>query len=591
MRPRRALLLLLFLEASLSALGVPCIRDSTTRPVFSHSAGDFFPGEETTPATCAIQCAVFKLPYVGVDEAANCFCAATIRGLEILDETKECNLKCLGGEPCGEGPGVLSVWNVKDLTGPIFVPYFRLMFTGSANNQMDVTVGTPVDITIKTTESAMLFTLNFGDGSGFRNLNSETSNTTSHTFTMEGEYYITAKEPSTGVLDMVKVVVRGPKNALGLDCPDLAAIGEPFVCTFTLLRGSGSTLMLLAQETGLEHNYSLPDLETKVYGHSWSSEVSPVSSQEVNSCVSNYVLDTAVIMEDECLTMVDGWMASESTVYANTMREKCVNGGVPACPMEGEWTCTPPMYLCGASCRESSLSTCSGGTNTTLKGWTDYTAVTVATIDMPFGYSDMAVPLTPLKPQSFFSVGCITGPLTFSPSAKHIEDTSLLKVVYDLMSRGECLLPRHQREVEAPISTPTPGAVPLSEVHKTGALDEQVANSQGDQQSSRISDSVFAGDAVILAESLEVPVMALKAMLEEVNFLGLQGSWFNTKVMYRDAATSSTQGDALFGTVFSPTFLLGWREPKNFLLRFKTLGGRGEVAQKFSSVYLRMHGA
>lgn len=57
-------------------------------------------------------------------------------GLERLDETKECNLKCLSGEPCGEDPGVLSVWNVEDLTGPIFVPSFRLVFTGSANNQV-----------------------------------------------------------------------------------------------------------------------------------------------------------------------------------------------------------------------------------------------------------------------------------------------------------------------------------------------------------------------------------------------------------------------------------------------------------------------
>lgn len=67
-----------------------------------------------------------------------------------------------------------------------------------------------------------------------------------------------AKEPLTGVLDMVKVVVRGPKNALELDCPDLAAVGEPFVCTFTSLRGSGSKLTLLTQETGLEHTYTLP---------------------------------------------------------------------------------------------------------------------------------------------------------------------------------------------------------------------------------------------------------------------------------------------------------------------------------------------
>ena len=45
-----------------------------------------------------------------------------------------------------------------------------------------------------------------------------------------------------------------------------------------------------------------------------------------------------------------------------------------------------------------------------------------------------------------------------------------------------------------------------------------------------ITDLVFADDAVIFVESLEVLVMALEALHEEVKPLGLQVSWAKTKV-------------------------------------------------------------
>lgn len=54
-----------------------------------------------------------------------------------------------------------------------------------------------------------------------------------------------------------------------------------------------------------------------MYGHSWSSEVSPTFAIEVNDCARVFVFDADVIMEDEYLTVVDGWMASDSRVYAN----------------------------------------------------------------------------------------------------------------------------------------------------------------------------------------------------------------------------------------------------------------------------------
>ena len=45
-----------------------------------------------------------------------------------------------------------------------------------------------------------------------------------------------------------------------------------------------------------------------------------------------------------------------------------------------------------------------------------------------------------------------------------------------------------------------------------------------------ITDLVFADDAVIFAESLEVLVMALEALHEEVKPLEFQESWAKTKV-------------------------------------------------------------
>lgn len=45
-----------------------------------------------------------------------------------------------------------------------------------------------------------------------------------------------------------------------------------------------------------------------------------------------------------------------------------------------------------------------------------------------------------------------------------------------------------------------------------------------------VTDFVFADDAVILAESLKVLVMALEALHEETKPLGDQVSWAKTKV-------------------------------------------------------------
>lgn len=46
----------------------------------------------------------------------------------------------------------------------------------------------------------------------------------------------------------------------------------------------------------------------------------------------------------------------------------------------------------------------------------------------------------------------------------------------------------------------------------------------------KVTDIVFADDAVILMESLEILMMALKTLHEETNSLVLQISWGKTKV-------------------------------------------------------------
>ena len=46
----------------------------------------------------------------------------------------------------------------------------------------------------------------------------------------------------------------------------------------------------------------------------------------------------------------------------------------------------------------------------------------------------------------------------------------------------------------------------------------------------QITDLVFADDAAVFAESLEVLVMALEALHDEVKRLGLTASWVKTKV-------------------------------------------------------------
>ncbi|KAG0712764.1 hypothetical protein GWK47_017730 [Chionoecetes opilio] len=57
----------------------------------------------------------------------------------------------------------------------------------------------------------------------------------------------------------------------------------------------------------------------------------------------------------------------------------------------------------------------------------------------------------------------------------------------------------------------------------------------------KITDLVFANDAVIFAESLEVLVMALEALHEEAKLLGLEVSWLKTRSRFQTHVQSHFQ--------------------------------------------------
>ncbi|KAG0715477.1 hypothetical protein GWK47_011852 [Chionoecetes opilio] len=70
----------------------------------------------------------------------------------------------------------------------------------------------------------------------------------------------------------------------------------------------------------------------------------------------------------------------------------------------------------------------------------------------------------------------------------------------------------------------------------------------------KITDLVFADDAVIFAESLEVLVMALEALHEEAKPLGLEVSWLKTKVQIRNVIKIHRRLSEDTGIPVSPTF-------------------------------------
>ena len=80
-------------------------------------------------------------------------------------------------------------------------------------------------------------------------------------------------------------------------------------------------------------------------------------------------------------------------------------------------------------------------------------------------------------------------------------------------------------------------------------------------ENTRLTDFVFADDAVIFAESLEVRVIALESLHEEAKPLGFQVSWPKTKVQ-------------VFGELRDKTvrFINACREYIDILDSFKYIG-------------------
>ncbi|KAG0714672.1 hypothetical protein GWK47_013640 [Chionoecetes opilio] len=66
------------------------------------------------------------------------------------------------------------------------------------------------------------------------------------------------------------------------------------------------------------------------------------------------------------------------------------------------------------------------------------------------------------------------------------------------------------------------------------------SNCEASLGNTKITDLVFADDAVIFAESLEVLVMALEALHEEAKPLGLEVSWLKTKVQSKPVVPHAT---------------------------------------------------
>ncbi|KAG0713163.1 hypothetical protein GWK47_016818 [Chionoecetes opilio] len=73
------------------------------------------------------------------------------------------------------------------------------------------------------------------------------------------------------------------------------------------------------------------------------------------------------------------------------------------------------------------------------------------------------------------------------------------------------------------------GSVASKKPASTGTVVDQ-SDCGASVGNTKITDLVFADDAVIFAESLEVLVMALEALHEEAKPLGLEVSWLKTKV-------------------------------------------------------------
>ncbi|ROT61929.1 hypothetical protein C7M84_020244 [Penaeus vannamei] len=319
-----------------------CFEDDMTLPVLTTSAGGFRP-EELLLTTCGFHCGANGYMYVAVEEAAFCFCLASVKGLK---SSTKCDLTCADGKQCGGDPGHFSVWTVKSLTAPPVTPSIRLAFSDSTDLEKEVPVNSLVVVTITID---LPYLISFGDGGG--EFERDSSNTSaSNIYFLEGTYLITVTEPWSGGKAALTVVVVGLQNKLRLECPSLVLTGIPFTCSFDSLYGSFPIVQLWTDETNDFYNYTVPDLESRIYGHSWpsphypTSSNPPVTSIDGSDC-SVRVMDTQAVGEDEYLAALHS-KANGGKFDIRSVYESCS----PACPSNGFRKCTTSQHLCSDAC-------------------------------------------------------------------------------------------------------------------------------------------------------------------------------------------------------------------------------------------------
>ncbi|XP_069989258.1 uncharacterized protein, partial [Penaeus vannamei] len=334
-----------------------CFEDDMTLPVLTTSAGGFRP-EELLLTTCGFHCGANGYMYVAVEEAAFCFCLASVKGLK---SSTKCDLTCADGKQCGGDPGHFSVWTVKSLTAPPVTPSIRLAFSDSTDLEKEVPVNSLVVVTITID---LPYLISFGDGGG--EFERDSSNTSaSNIYFLEGTYLITVTEPWSGGKAALTVVVVGLQNKLRLECPNLVLTGIPFTCSFDSLYGSFPIVQLWTDETNDFYNYTVPDLESRIYGHSWpsphypTSSNPPVTSIDGSDC-SVRVMDTQAVGEDEYLAALHS-KAHGGKIDIRSVYESCS----PACPSNGFRKCTTSQHLCSDAC--VAVDTCPVPLNVSLK--------------------------------------------------------------------------------------------------------------------------------------------------------------------------------------------------------------------------------
>ncbi|KAG0727393.1 Golgin subfamily A member 5 [Chionoecetes opilio] len=221
------------------------------------------------------------------------------------------------------------------------------------------------------------------------------------------------------------------------------------------------------------------------------------------------------------------------------------SSALPADPMVSSTTMTASSFSSLGHSRHSSMSSASslvalsgrdtpGSANNDNESGSCGSANTDAyiTVDPP---SDINISAPPSTDGSTSSNGAMTGSGDSENSLLRKEVASLNQEMSQVLRRAkdsERETQQLRNQVSGMLSQQSTGDRLMRDLHQR-EIDLQVVD-QSDCGASvgntKITDLVFADDAVIFAESLEVLVMALEALHEEAKPLGLEVSWLKTKV-------------------------------------------------------------